>query len=68
MAMFGTETCGQSKAGRRNHYIKTKGGTMNIRLHDVTYDDLEEILFSDEEGRIPEDSEINIEEDLYDTV
>jgi len=41
---------------------------MNIRLHDVTYDDLEEILFSDEEGRIPEDSEINIEEDLYDTV
>lgn len=34
---------------------------MNIRLHDVTYDDLEEILFSDDEGIAPEDAEISID-------
>ena len=35
---------------------------MRIRLHDVTYDDLEEILFADDEGNLPpEDAEISIE-------
>lgn len=35
---------------------------MNIRLHDVTYDDLEDILFADDEGNLPpEDAEICID-------